>query len=103
MGHLGRATSLVHLISAPDQPGRKRMYQTQEKVRAYCLDISIYWNIIDVHKSTSRVNDYCYDDNSSLSCVLAKKQDLFSALYKNVKWVFSKKSSSLHVIFHLKS
>ena len=40
MGCLGRATCTVHLISAPGQPGRKRMYHyILEKLRAYCSNI----------------------------------------------------------------
>ena len=69
------------------RPARKETNVPNTGEGKSLLSWYIYWDIIDVHKSTSRVNDYCYDDNSSLSCVLAKKQDLFSALYINIKWV----------------
>ena len=36
MDRLGRAKCTVHLISAPDQPGRKKCITTYQKLRAYC-------------------------------------------------------------------
>ena len=40
MGCLGRATCTVHLISAPDKPGRKNKYKTTlGKVRTFCPNI----------------------------------------------------------------
>ena len=39
MGHLGRATCKVHLISAENRPARKEMNVPLEKLKAYCLNI----------------------------------------------------------------
>ena len=57
MGHLGKSTCPVHLISAPDLPGRKgqrNVHHYKEKFKAY---YSKYYTVATIQSTTSLLKD----------------------------------------------
>ena len=66
MGRFGRPTCTLHLVSAPDQPGRKRMYHIREAKRL--LSLYVYCGI-------KFVQYYCRFTNRALQLFWTRRSD----------------------------